>query len=225
MAGVSVIIVAAGRGRRLGYKTPKAFLPLAGQRMYRYSLQTFSRISGIEELVLVVPRGWQRRLDFLRSGFPKLRAIVPGGRERTDSVRAGLKAVSAKSDLVLIHDAARPLVSAADIRNVIAAARKNGAAILAQPVTDTIKREQSGFVAATIERRRLWRAQTPQGFRRRLLMRLYGRRKIAATDDSFLAERAGCRVALVPASSPNFKITDKHDLRMAACLLNKKRSD
>jgi len=223
MSPISVIIVAAGKGRRLGYKIPKAFIKLAGQEMYRYSLETFSRIAEIGQLVLVVPRGWPERLSYLRSSFPKLGAVVAGGRERSDSVRAGLEAVSERSDLVLIHDAARPLVSARDIRAVIAAAKRSGAAVLAQPVTDTIKRGRRGFIAATVDRHDLWRAQTPQGFHRRILRRIYACRGTDVTDDSSLAERAGFRVALVPASSPNFKITDKHDLWMAACLLRKNR--
>ncbi len=219
----TAIIVAAGSGRRLGLRTPKAFVPLAGMPMLEHSLRTFSGIGSVGQIVLVVPP--RHRLD--RSGllkrYRKLSDIVAGGRERTDSVRAGLAAVSPGALLVLVHDAARPLVSGRDVAAVIRAASLHGAAVLAEPVADTVKRVEKGFIRATLNRDYLWRAQTPQGFRRDLLERAYRLPARAATDDSSLAESLGARVAVVPASGSNMKITTRIDLEMASCLLRRRR--
>ncbi len=217
----AAIIVAAGRGKRLGLKTPKALVPLAGRPLFLYSLNTFSRLPQITSLILVMPQGHNIPAGRLRKKFPKLSAVVSGGRERADSVKAGLAALPAGIDLVLVHDAARPLVDPGDIRSVIAAARRYGAAILAEPVADTIKRAEKGFVQATLNRRYLWRAQTPQGFRRQLLLRAHGLGSGGppATDDSCLVEKLGHRVALVPATRPNPKITDRNDLEVVSCWL------
>ncbi|HBE72846.1 MAG TPA: 2-C-methyl-D-erythritol 4-phosphate cytidylyltransferase [candidate division Zixibacteria bacterium] len=219
---VSAIIVAAGRGRRLGGKRPKAFVRVNGLPLVEYSLRTFQSAGGIGEIVLVKPAGYSVPHAPLFSKFAKLRAIVPGGAERMDSVRAGLAAVSPGAKLVLVHDAARPMVSSRDIVAVIAAARRYGAAVLAEPAADTIKRVEKGFIRATLNRSYLWRAQTPQGFRRDIIERAYSRAVRAATDDSSLAEAVGARVAIVPATRPNPKITTKHDLETAACLLGKR---
>ncbi len=221
---VSVIIVAAGSGRRLGLATPKAFVMLAGMPIFEHSLKAFSKTGLVSRLILVIPPRRRLNQGSLRKRYPKLLSVVHGGRERTDSVRAGLAAVPPWTELLLVHDAARPLVSPRDIESVIRAAQRHGAAILAEPLTDTVKRVDRGLVRATLNRRLLWRAQTPQGFRRRLLERCHGRDVPWATDDSSLAEALGAKVAVVPATGPNFKITTRIDLETAACLLAKKRS-
>lgn len=219
---VTAIIVAAGSGRRLGLGKPKALVRLAGAPMFEHSLKAFSRVPAVGHLVLVVPPRSSLDEKSLRRRLPKLAAIVPGGRERSDSVRAGLAAAPPGSKLVLVHDAARPLVSAKDIGSVIRAARRHGAAILAEPMADTVKRADKGFVRATLNRQLLWRAQTPQGFRRRLLERCYARPGNVATDDSSLAESLGIRVAVVPATGSNQKITTKQDLEVASWLLRRR---
>lgn len=221
---VAAIVVAAGSGRRLGMATPKAFVRLAGLPIFEHSLRALSKTGPVGRLVLVVPPGRRLNQVALMKRYPKLLSIVPGGRERTDSVRAGLAAIPPRTGLILVHDAARPLVKPRDIEAVIRAARRYGAAILAEPVADTVKRADRGLVRATLNRNLLWRAQTPQGFRRRLLERCYARAGVPATDDSSLAEALGARVAVVPASGPNFKITTRTDLEIAACLLGKARS-
>jgi 2-C-methyl-D-erythritol 4-phosphate cytidylyltransferase len=218
---VAAIIVAAGRGRRLGKKTPKALVRLAGLPMFEHSLKTFSRIKEVEHIVLVIPPKGRFDKGKWRRRYPKLKSIVSGGRERTDSVRAGLAAITGAAGHILIHDAARPLVSIRDAAAVIRAVRRHGAAILAEPVADTVKRAENGFIKATLNRKYLWRAQTPQGFNRRLLERICRLPTESATDDSSLAEALGARVAVVPASGPNFKITTRTDLEIASCLLAK----
>lgn len=218
------MVVAAGSGRRLGMSTPKAFVMLAGMPMFEHSLKAFSKTGLVGQLVLVIPPGRRLNRGALVKRYPKLLSVVRGGRERTDSVRAGLAAVPPRTGLVLVHDAARPLASPRDIEAVVRAARRHGAAILAEPMADTVKRVDRGLVRATLNRRLLWRAQTPQGFRRRLLERCHDLAGSSATDDSSLAEGLGAKVAVVPASGPNFKITTRTDLEIAACLLQKKRS-
>lgn len=223
-SNAAAIIVAAGYGRRLGMGIPKSFVMLAGMPMYEHSLKAFSKTGSVGQLVLVIPPGRRLNQGALMRRYPKLLSVVHGGRQRTDSVRAGLAAVPPRTGLVLVHDAARPMVSPRDIEAVVRAARRHGAAILAEPLADTVKRVDRGLVRATLNRKLLWRAQTPQGFRRRLLARCHSRSDFPATDDSSLAEALGARVAVVPATGPNFKITTRTDLEIAACLLAKARS-
>jgi len=218
----TAIIVAAGAGRRLGAGLPKAFVRLCGRPMVLCSLSAFQRHPGVGEIVLVVPPGYVDRLEAWRRRYPKLSRIIAGGRERTDSVRAGLGALSPECRTVLVHDAARPLVSPGDISAVIAATARHGAAILAAPVADTVKLARGRKILKTVDRTGLWKAQTPQGFRRRLIEQAYARRG-RATDDSLLLERAGVTVRLVPAKGENIKVTTTTDLEIATCLLLKKR--
>jgi 2-C-methyl-D-erythritol 4-phosphate cytidylyltransferase len=147
--------------------------------------------------------------------------VVEGGAERSDSVARALERVSPEVDFIAVHDAARPCVVAEWIDAVFAAAVKTGAAILAAPVTGTLKRAHPDqTIAETVARDKLWEAQTPQVFRRQLLIDAYARRgQTPATDDAQLVERLGHKVTLVPGSPMNIKITTKEDLRMAAALL------
>ncbi|MDI6740887.1 MAG: 2-C-methyl-D-erythritol 4-phosphate cytidylyltransferase [Candidatus Edwardsbacteria bacterium] len=220
---VSAIIAAAGKGARLKSKTPKAFVKLHGKLLAEYSLKAYQSSRKVHEIVLVVPKGYKSDLSFLFAAYPKLRVIIPGGIERADSVRAGLAACSRDTDIILIHDSARPLITVPDIERVIAAARKHGAAILAAPVTDTIKLVKDSVIEKTIDRTRLWQAQTPQGFSRELIFKAHASKPAKqATDDSLLAERLGVKVRSVPASSDNLKVTTPHDLEIAAWLLKRK---
>lgn len=219
---VAAIVVAGGSGRRLGFRTPKAFVRLAGLPLFEYSLRSLSKTKQVDLIVLVIPPNRIERQKILKRRYPKLCAVVAGGRERPDSVKAGLSAAPPEANLVLVHDAARPLVNCRDISAVILAARRHGAAILAEPMVDTVKRVDRGFVRATLNRNLLWRAQTPQAFLRPLLDRCYSLQDQRATDDSSLVESLGVPVAVVAASGPNFKITTKIDLEMASCLLRKR---
>ncbi len=219
----SCVIVAAGRGARLGSRIPKAFVRVNGLPLVEYSLRAFQRSPAVSEIVLVAPARHAARNAPLFAKYPKLLAVVPGGAERQDSVRNGLAACDPGADVVLIHDAARPLLALRDIAAVAAAASRHGAAVLAAPVTDTIKLAGAHAIVKTIDRAHLWRAQTPQGFTPAVLLRSHaGRRGAPATDDSQLAERAGVRVRIVPASNENIKITTPHDLEVAAWLLKRR---
>lgn len=219
-----VIVAAAGEGRRLGSRLPKALVPVAGVPLFLHSVRTFSGCPFVREIVLVLPGEWIERIrkahgkELIRR---RVTAMVAGGARRQDSVFEGLRATTAP--IVLVHDAARPLVTREAVRDVAAAAAKAGAAVLAAPAVDTVKiADARGRVIETPDRARVWLAQTPQGFRRRVLMNAYTVNGNAdATDDVQLVERAGGKVVIVPCHSANFKVTTREDLARAEKVLDK----
>jgi 2-C-methyl-D-erythritol 4-phosphate cytidylyltransferase len=217
---IAALIVAAGRGARMGASTPKALLPLGGEPILARALAAFRGHPRIDGLVAVVTDPAEARsvLGKAASGV----ALVPGGRERQESVRRGLEAIDDAS-IVLVHDAARPLVPRGVIDAVIEGTLRHGAAVPAIPVADTLKRRNvEGAIGATVPRDDLVLAQTPQGFRTELLRAAYDRAEregFLATDDASLLERAGVRVVLVPGSARNIKITTPADLALAEALL------
>lgn len=219
-----VVIAAAGEGRRLGSKRPKALVPLAGLPLFLHSVRTFAALRFVREIVVVLPGPWIDRItrEFGRE-LLRVTALVAGGARRQDSVRAGLEFVT--TPIVLIHDAARPLVTAAAVRAVATAAARHGAAVLSAPAVDTIKiADARGRVRSTPDRSRVWHAQTPQGFRREILLQAYrASGRAAATDDAQLVERAGGRVVIVPSEAPNFKVTTPEDLVRAQKALELQR--
>ncbi|MGD0075381.1 MAG: 2-C-methyl-D-erythritol 4-phosphate cytidylyltransferase [Candidatus Binataceae bacterium] len=220
----SAIIVAAGSGRRLGCDLPKAFVPLSGRPILYYSLRAIGAVSEIVEAVIAIPA------EMLDEGRPLIRGtgvdipvkLTAGGAERQDSVRIALGLVSAESDVVVVHDAARPFASPNLFQESIRAAYRAGGAIAAIPVSDTLKRVDGNAIAATASRAGLYCAQTPQAFRREILARAHDeaiRDRVAATDDAELVERIGARVEIVAGSSLNFKITTRDDLALAQALI------
>ncbi len=222
---VAALVLAAGRGERLGHELPKAFVPLAGRALLLRALEALAAVPELEWLVPVVAEGDLPRLRALAeelAAIPnlsgRLAAPVAGGALRQDSVRAGLAALPPGVELVAVHDAARPLVRPAAVAAVIAVARREGAAILAVPVRDTIKRVRAGRVLETPERSECWAAQTPQVFRTGLLREAL--EKAAAdgfcgTDDAQLVERLGVAVRVVEGDPGNLKVTDPEDLALA----------
>lgn len=213
---VSVIVAAGGAGKRLGADRPKALVPVGGAPLYIYSIRTFASLPFVREIVLVLPGEW---VDRVRP--PRDVRVVAGGARRQDSVRNGLKATDPSSDVVLVHDAARPFATPRLIRAVAEAARRHGAAVPGVPVVDTIKIvDGRGRVVETPPRDRMRAAQTPQGFRRELLVEAYrraGRRD--ATDDVQLVERIGGRVVVVEGDPANYKLTTPEDFRRAEAKL------
>lgn len=210
---------------RLGRSEPKAFVPVGEHPMLYYSFAALARVAGIEEIIVTVPAGMEvaaRACAVSASAAHLPIKITPGGAERQDSVRIALALVSAESDLVLVHDAARPLARPELFTACLAAAERAGGAIAAIPVADTLKRVAAGAITATIARANLWQAQTPQAFRRSILIAAHDRaasEKTAATDDADLAERIGATVEVVESAAPNFKITTSVDLAMAEAIL------
>jgi 2-C-methyl-D-erythritol 4-phosphate cytidylyltransferase len=220
----SAIIVAAGTGMRLGSNVPKAFVKLSGRTMLFYSLVTIRQVTSISEIVITIPEGFETaaRAEVAAAGVDVPVKITPGGVERQDSVRIALELTSAESDLVIVHDAARPLATPAIFESCLTAAMRAGAAIAAIPVSDTLKRVTNSAITATIARADLWQAQTPQAFRRNILIAAHQRaisEKVVATDDADLAERTGARVEVVEASTSNIKITTPSDLAIVEAII------
>jgi 2-C-methyl-D-erythritol 4-phosphate cytidylyltransferase/2-C-methyl-D-erythritol 2,4-cyclodiphosphate synthase len=217
------ILVAAGSGERMGAGRPKAFLPLAGQPMLLRAAAALQAAPSIEAMIAVVPRSEMDTARALLATLPKLAAVVAGGPRRQDSVAEGLKQVPAGfAGLVLVHDAARPLVDVPMIEAVCAAARETGAALPVLALVDTVKRLREGSVTETLDRRELAAAQTPQGFRCELLARAYAEAERAGavlTDEAMAVERLGHPVRAVAGASRNRKITTPDDLAWAEDLL------
>ena len=209
---------------RLGSDVPKAFVKIAGRTMLYYTLDTIRQVSSISEVVIAIPNGFENaaRAEVAASGLDVPVKITVGGIERQDSVRIALELTSAESDLVIVHDAARPLATPAIFEACLIAATRVGAAIAAIPVSDTLKRVTDSAITATIARADLWQAQTPQAFRRELLVAAHQRavsEKIVATDDADLVERTGARVEVVAASTENIKITTRSDLAIVEAII------
>jgi 2-C-methyl-D-erythritol 4-phosphate cytidylyltransferase len=228
----SAIIVAAGSGVRLGSGVPKAFVKVGGRAMLSYSLGAVAQVSSIGEVVITVPEGFQSaaRAEVAAAGLRVPVKITPGGIERQDSVRIALALTSSESQLVVVHDAARPLATPAIFEACLRAAARAGGAIAAIPVADTLKRVDDGdhAIAATVARTGLWQAQTPQAFRRDLLLEAHRRglsQRVVATDDADLVERTGVRVEVVEGSTANLKITTPSDLAIVEAIVAARPAD
>ncbi|PZD96966.1 2-C-methyl-D-erythritol 4-phosphate cytidylyltransferase [Paenibacillus sambharensis] len=222
----SAIVVAAGRGTRMGTAESKQYLPLLGKPILIHTLQLFERMEDIAETILVTGENdIERCRELVREyGLGKVKAVVPGGAERQHSVYQGLKASG--SDWVLVHDAVRPLVSPLAVRRCMAAAVHSGAAVLAVPVKDTIKKVgPGGVIEDTPDRSSLWAIQTPQAFNSARLMECHVRAEADAfvgTDDAMLVERCGQQVTVAEGEYTNIKITTPEDLPWAAFLLEER---
>ena len=222
---ISAIIVAAGQGTRMGPQVDKLFVELDGCPVVAHTWRRFEEAGCIEDLVLVVRDGKQAAFAALaeKYRFKKRFRLVAGGKERQDSVWNGLEALSPQAEIVAIQDAARPCTSLALIAATVAAAREIGAAVAAQPVTDTIKESRDGkLIERTLDRSRLWAVQTPQTFRVETIRRALSevrRRGLLVTDDTAACELIGQPVQLVLSTHPNPKVTRPEDLPCVEALL------
>lgn len=222
---VAVVVAAGGAGRRVG-GLRKQYRTLAGEPVLVHALRPLLDCPAVEWVVIAMPEAEVRRPPDWLAGLDPRVSIVGGGLERSDSVRRALAAVPAAADVVLVHDAARPLVTRAIVDRVLAAVVPGTGAIAAVPVADTIKEvDEDGRVVGTPDRRRLRRAQTPQAFPRRLLAEAH-RRAVTegrtATDDAGLVERYGGAVRVVDGSPENLKVTTPMDLVLAEALLQRR---
>jgi 2-C-methyl-D-erythritol 4-phosphate cytidylyltransferase len=207
---VAVVIVCAGRGRRLKGKD-KPVVGLGGKPLFFYAVAAFSRLPEVKEIALVMRR--QHFCLAKRLISDRRLLLVEGGRRRQDSVRNGLFALSGRSDYVLIHDGARPFVSEALIRRVITALRRHPAVVCALPVSDTLKLIAKGeFVKKTVSRDNMYTVQTPQGFRTRVILSAYKRLRRTITDDVQALEGTKVMVKVVEGEKENFKVTYEKDL-------------
>jgi 2-C-methyl-D-erythritol 4-phosphate cytidylyltransferase len=219
MSKVSAIIVAAGAGKRFG--SAKQFALLRGKSVLDWSLKAFAAHPEVDEIVLVLPAE-EDGIRYRKRGG-KVVAVVPGGKRRQDSVVRGFERLdSGPADIVLVHDAVRPLVSEEVISRVIAKARECGAAVAAVPVEDTIKEAAGGVVVRTLERENLLRVQTPQAFSGEVLDRALKKARedgFYGTDEAALVERTGHPVVVVPGDRRNIKITTAADIKIAEAFL------
>lgn len=229
---VVAVVLGAGAGRRLS-GTNKALLALAGEPMLAHSMRTLGQLPSISQIIVVMNPADQERLQAEWHLSPQdlgADLVLPGGRERWLSSKAGCEAstpppgVDDKNSLLLVHDSARPMVQPSDIQAVIDAAVASGAALLAEPIADTLKSSgQDSHVLDTVSRDCMWRAQTPQVARRDWMLEAFRRwaeeRQDNPTDESMMLEFCGHSPRLVASSAPNFKVTTQRDLQLAEALL------
>lgn len=222
---LSAIILAAGEGKRLGAKVAKPLVKIGNKPAIIYSLSTLDKHPDIDEIILVLNAKNQAQITKIikKLRFKKLSSFVIGGKRRQDSVYNGLIKISKKSNWVLIHDSARPFIRSQFITKVILAAKNTGAAILAVPVKATIKSVKVGLmVDKTVDRSNLWEIQTPQVFKKELIIKAYKKySKNNVTDDATLVERLGKKIKVVQGSYDNIKITTEEDLLIAQAIANK----
>lgn len=216
---VAAIIPAAGSGTRLNSEVPKAFVELDGLTLLTRSALTLSTV--VDVIVVAVPDGFTSQAAIALENVDAQIHIVLGGDNRQESVAAGLAVLPEDVDLVLVHDAARPLVPVSVVSDVVHALRDGAPAVIpVLPLTDTVKRVDSqGAVVETISREQLRRVQTPQGFHRDVLVQAHADPTHVATDDAGLVESAGVRVVTIPGSDQSLKITTPEDFKYAQMLL------
>src|SRR5512132_1615364 len=216
---LSAIIVAGGSSQRMGFD--KLFAVIAGEPVIAHAIRAFDHATSVSEIVVVAR---EERHDEIRkitsgAGFKKIRAIVPGGERRQDSVRAGLDRIDRDAKYVAVHDAARPLITPEQIERLVEQCRIHGAAALAQPVNDTLKRAGADLlVVGSVDRHQLYAMQTPQIFERKLIEDAYRAvcaENILVTDEVSAVERLGYKIALVLNDDFNLKITYPRDLPVA----------
>jgi 2-C-methyl-D-erythritol 4-phosphate cytidylyltransferase len=228
---VVALVLAAGRGERFGGDVPKGLTPLAGRSLLAHSVLALAASSEIDRILPVVPADDAERVAACLAeveGVEKLLEPVVGGAERQDSMRAGLAGVPPDTTHVAVHDAARPLVRPGLVSEVVRVAKEHGAALLASPVPDTLKRAVDGKVVETPDRSEFFRAQTPQVFRIDLLREGLAKAEAAGrvvTDDAGLVEALGVPVHIVESDPENLKITVSSDLVAAEALLARRRPE
>ncbi|MBE6008839.1 MAG: 2-C-methyl-D-erythritol 4-phosphate cytidylyltransferase [Lachnospiraceae bacterium] len=218
----TIIIAAAGIGKRMGVDIPKQFLEIKGKPVLYYTVSAFEKNKNVDSVIIVTGK---ESIEYCQKdivekySFKKVEAIVEGGKERQNSVHNALNALKDKNGIVLIHDGARPFIMQEDIDEIILSVKEYGSAVLAVKSKDTVKiADENGFVKETPDRSFIWNIQTPQGFDCSLIKEAYEKAEedgFSGTDDSSLVERLGVRVKLVEGHYTNIKITTKDDLLVA----------
>lgn len=224
--------MAAGRSRRFGGVVPKQLQEVAGRPLLAWTIDCFERAESIDEILLVVAEEQQVTVSEQvvdRFGFAKVKKIVSGGETRRESVLNGLEALPKVTDIVAIHDGARPLTAPEDINRVIEMAATDGAAMLAAKVTDTVKQAKNAYIIDTLDRNSLYLAQTPQVFQYNLIIeahraaaRTKQNDKTEVTDDAALVEVDGHKVGIVEPTALNLKVTTPQDMFIAEAILRQK---
>lgn len=226
----TAVIVAAGKGKRMGTEISKQFLPLGGKEILAHTVEKLERAAGIRDIILVTGEDSIEDVRDMTKEYDwkKITGITAGGRERQDSVRNGLRLVSADTEIVLIHDGVRPFVTEEIVQMSIETAGEMGACVAGVPAKDTIKVCNAENIAvATPERSTLWQIQTPQTFRRDLILAAYetaAKDGFVGTDDASLAEHCGYPVKVILGSYRNIKITTREDLLIGEAFLKEEKS-
>jgi 2-C-methyl-D-erythritol 4-phosphate cytidylyltransferase len=232
----TVLIPAAGMGRRMGASVNKQYLDLVGKPILAHTLALFDQHPLIEHIYPILPAD---EIDYCQQqiivpcGFSKVRKLVPGGAERQDSVRNGLRALvedglAQPERIILIHDGARPLFNPHLLPQLLEMIVAEGACVVGVPVKDTIKEVDAGFICHSPERQRLWQAQTPQGFRYQLIAEAFAQadaEQFHGTDDASLLEHCEMPVALLQGDYRNIKVTTPEDLLVAAAFLDRQQEE
>lgn len=227
MKKVIVIIVAGGKGKRIGADISKQYLDISGKPILAHTLKAFEDCNAVDSIIVVChPNDMEycQKNIIKKFGFKKVIKVVKGGKERQDSVRNGLDAVPKSCDIVSIHDGVRPFVSQSIIKKSISEAKKTGASVVCVPVKDTIKEASSGYVIKTPDRKKLWAVQTPQTFKTDIIKKAHKialKKGVMATDDSSLVEMIGYKVKVVEGSYENIKITTPEDLIIGEAIANR----
>jgi len=225
---IVALIAAAGKGKRMNARISKPFIPIFGKPILAYTIEKFEKCKLIDKIYLIVSREEKElcsRNIIIKYNFSKVQELVDGGETRQDSIYNGLKAIDSVTDIVVIHDGARPLIEETIIWDSIEKAQKYGAAITAIPIKDTVKKcGKDFFINKTLNREEIWRAQTPQTFKYGLILAAYNQAykyKYLATDDAAIVERYGHKVKLIIGSEENIKITTPFDIIVAENFLKK----
>jgi 2-C-methyl-D-erythritol 4-phosphate cytidylyltransferase len=222
------LVLAAGKGLRLGGDKEKALMPLLGKPLLWWTLSVFEAIRRIEAVIVVVPPGREQEChDKIVERYKISKAsIATGGAERQDSLLKGFARIEEPCNVVVVHDGARPLITQSTVENAMDAAKQHGAAVVAVPAKDTVKiGDERGLVEQTLDRNRLWLAQTPQAYAYPVIQEaLFAAQHdgVYATDESALVERINKPVRIVPGSYENIKITTPEDVVLAEALLNRR---
>lgn len=220
---LTAVVAAAGLGRRLKKQVPKLFVKIGGKEILLRTLEVLSSSKFVNEIIVVANKKSITAVKKLVSQrrLKKIKDVVAGGSRRQDSVKEGLKRLSLDTDFVLVHDAARPFIDTKTISKVISAAKHSGAAIVGVPAKATLKEVGANlFVRNTLNRDSVWEIQTPQVFKKSIILDAYRKfNSLIATDDSSLVERLGAKVKLVEGSYFNIKITTEEDLLFAEAII------
>jgi 2-C-methyl-D-erythritol 4-phosphate cytidylyltransferase len=226
-----VIIPAGGTGRRMGGEIPKQYLLLAGIPILVHTLRVFQHSPLVHQILLVVPEGdvAEVRRDIVeRFDFPKVSLIIAGGMERQHSVKNALVHVRDEHEIVLVHDGVRPFVTGVMIERAVNGAKEFGAVAVGVPVRDTVKEaDAAGRVVRTVQREGLWLTQTPQAFRREVILAAYEEAAVDGfygTDDASLVERMGVPVRMIPGDKDNIKVTTPEDLELGERIVCRRKA-
>lgn len=226
---IVAVIPSAGFGRRMGGETPKQFLEIQGRSILDWTLSRFEACEAIDAVILAVPRESVEATQADIGRFPKVARVVAGGKERQDSVWAGLLAAAEfQPEIVVVHDGVRPMITPELIAASVMAAREKGGAIVAAKVSDTLKKVSDGEIVATVDRANIWAAQTPQSFQYSIIREAFDkayRDGFYGTDEASLVERIGKPVSIVEGSRLNVKVTTPPDLEMIAAWLANERTN